>query len=117
MSVVTLCVVGAAALFSLIMFAKMAGEAKPGYAFAVFWLGVAGAITASIMAMTRPRGAAAGVGMPLRPMGPPLGYPPAHFQLPMPQVQQGMPCPTCHTPTIWVAQYNRWFCQRCNQYP
>ena len=25
-------------------------------------------------------------------------------------------CPACGTPLQWVAQYQRWFCTRCNQY-
>ena len=25
-------------------------------------------------------------------------------------------CPTCGTPLQWVAQYQRWFCTRCNAY-
>ena len=29
---------------------------------------------------------------------------------------QGAPCQTCQTPTTWVAQYNRWFCARCQKY-
>jgi hypothetical protein len=30
--------------------------------------------------------------------------------------QQGPAHPTCGTPMTWAAQYNRWFCPRCNQY-
>ena len=30
--------------------------------------------------------------------------------------QQAGPGHTCGTPMMWVAQYNRWFCSRCNQY-
>lgn len=30
--------------------------------------------------------------------------------------QQAGPGHTCGTPMVWVAQYNRWFCSRCNQY-
>jgi hypothetical protein len=33
-----------------------------------------------------------------------------------PAAQAGPPHPTCGTPATWVAQYNRWFCTRCNQY-
>lgn len=25
-------------------------------------------------------------------------------------------CPVCGSPLQWVAQYQRWFCTRCNQY-
>ncbi len=35
---------------------------------------------------------------------------------PQPQAAQGAPCPTCGTPPMWVAQYGRMFCQRCNKY-
>ena len=117
MSIVTLSVVGVAGLFGLIVLAQKPGGASFGYAFAMFWLGAAGAIAASIIAMTRPRGATPAVGMPLRPMGPPLGmpYPPYPQQAAL--QHRGMPCRACQTPTVWVAQYNRWFCQRCNQYP
>jgi hypothetical protein len=32
------------------------------------------------------------------------------------QAPVGQPCPTCQTPVQWVAQYQRWFCQRCQRY-
>jgi hypothetical protein len=38
------------------------------------------------------------------------------MQQQQPMAQQGQPCPTCQTPVTWVAQYQRWFCQRCQQY-
>ncbi|HTJ44635.1 MAG TPA: hypothetical protein VL463_21165 [Kofleriaceae bacterium] len=30
--------------------------------------------------------------------------------------QQQYPCPRCQGPLQWAAQYNRWFCARCQQY-
>ncbi|MEO8705433.1 MAG: hypothetical protein ABI867_35710 [Kofleriaceae bacterium] len=123
------------------------GGASFGYAFYMFWLGAISAITASVMAMMRPRAPSAMMrpGMPgMQPMygAPPQGmYPPQYgapqqggYGAPMQQQQppmqqpmqmqqhpmgapQGAACPTCQTPTTWVAQYNRWFCQRCNKYP
>lgn len=68
-----------------------------------------------------------GPGMPGQP---PQGQPQQNPYAPPPQAQpapvaaaapsgaaaQGAPCGTCQTPTTWVAQYNRWFCTRCNQY-
>jgi len=44
-------------------------------------------------------------GYPVQP-----GYPAA------PQAAPAAACPTCGTPLQWVAQYQRWFCTRCNQY-
>jgi len=35
---------------------------------------------------------------------------------PQPQAQQVPAHPVCGTPMTWAAQYNRWFCPRCNQY-
>jgi hypothetical protein len=36
---------------------------------------------------------------------------------PMPmQGGQPGPCPRCNSPVTFVAQYGRWFCQRCQQY-
>jgi len=52
-------------------------------------------------------------GSPYAPGGAPQqAYSPAPQQ---PAAQAGPPH-TCGTPTTWVAQYNRWFCTRCNQY-
>jgi hypothetical protein len=148
LAVLVLSFAGAAALFVLVILLKsMSGSgASFGYAFFLFWLGAASAITASVMAMMRPRPAGRPMAMGMRPGMPMPGYgqpqygnpghppqygaPPAQYgaspqasyappgmqQAPM-AAPQGAPCPTCQTPTVWVAQYNRWFCQRCNQYP
>jgi hypothetical protein len=150
LAVLVLSFAGAAALFVIILLVKAGGGGgvKFGYAFYMFWLGAASAITASIMAMMRPRapmqmrpgmpgmpgmygmpgqhpGMRPGMPQPMYGQPPQQGYAPPGMQ-PQPQpmqpqapmpAAQGAPCPTCQTPTMWVAQYNRWFCQRCNQYP
>jgi len=46
--------------------------------------------------------------VPVYPVQP--GYPAA------PQAPSVAACPTCGTQLQWVAQYQRWFCTRCNQY-
>ncbi|MBS1122007.1 MAG: glycine-rich protein A3-like [Deltaproteobacteria bacterium] len=53
----------------------------------------------------------------------PQGYAPQPSQPPQQQMyqppqqpQQGAPCPTCATPSTWVAQYGRMFCAPCNKY-
>jgi hypothetical protein len=84
------------------------------------------------MPMGNPYGAPMG-----NPYGPPLVPPMANPYAPPPQAPpqqgpspyaprpavdasaaptQGAPCQTCQTPTTWVAQYNRWFCTRCQKY-
>jgi hypothetical protein len=52
-----------------------------------------------------------------QPMPQPVAAAPAMQQPQQPQAAQGaQPCNTCGTPATWVAQYSRWFCQRCNRY-
>ncbi len=46
----------------------------------------------------------------------PGGQPQQQPYNPQPQAQQGPAHPVCGTPMQWAAQYNRWFCPRCNQY-
>jgi hypothetical protein len=128
LSVITMCAVAAAGLFSLIilLWASFRGI---GYGVGVFWAGIAATLTGSIIAMARPRAP-----QMMRPMMyPPHMQRPMHpnqpqYQQPMqqqPQYQQAMqqqplqpgaPCPTCSSPTMWVQQYGRIFCQRCNKY-
>jgi hypothetical protein len=143
LSLITVIIVGCAGLLSLVLLLKYGkGEAKFGLAFYAFWLAVMATVAACIIAMLRPRAAG---GQPMRPMGMP-GMQPQMYpgqqpmqqqpqmypgQQPMQQqpqmypgqqpmqpqqAPQGAPCPTCATPTTWVAQYTRWFCQRCNKY-
>jgi hypothetical protein len=102
-----------------------------GPAFYLFWLSTIGVLVAGILAMQRP--AIAGqmpMGYPSQPMGypglPPMGYPgqppmggPVASAPVMPVAAMpppGPPCTTCGTPTTFVAQYNKQFCQRCNRY-
>jgi hypothetical protein len=47
---------------------------------------------------------------PQQPAAPPQAQPA------QPAQQAGPPHPKCGTPGTWVAQYNRWFCTRCNEY-
>jgi hypothetical protein len=43
---------------------------------------------------------------------PVMMYPPMYT---VPAVAPAV-CPACGTPLQWVAQYQRWFCPRCNAY-
>ncbi len=96
-----------------------------GYGVPVFFLGAGAVLTGSIMGMTRPRPPQAA-----RPaMYPPQMYganmyapPPQHvapgsspYAPPGPPTY-GPPCPTCTTPTMWIAQYSRMLCSKCNRY-
>ncbi|MCD6563887.1 MAG: hypothetical protein J7K23_08260 [Thermoproteales archaeon] len=56
----------------------------------------------------------------------PTPYPqqPYYQQAPAPQAQQTTPsttqqapkCPVCGTPLVWVEQYKRWYCTKCQKY-
>lgn len=51
----------------------------------------------------------------------PYGYPPVPPDAAGPAPAGPAPfaapaCPVCGTPTIWVAQYGRWYCARCQAY-
>jgi len=53
----------------------------------------------------------------------PSPYPQQYYQQPAaPQVQQPAPatqqpkCPVCGSPLVWVQQYRRWYCTKCNKY-
>jgi hypothetical protein len=97
-----------------------------GYSFWLFWVGGAAALTGAIMANMNKAAGAAVAGAPgMYPSGPmsggynPYAQPPVQMAPTQPtgqQVQTGPACPACATPATWVAQYNRWFCSRCNQY-
>jgi hypothetical protein len=54
--------------------------------------------------------------MQQQPMPQPVAAAPAMQQPQQPQAAGAQPCNTCGTPATWVAQYSRWFCQRCNRY-
>jgi hypothetical protein len=143
LAVIAMCLVAGAALFAVFLILVISKGRGVSYGVGVFFLGTAGVVTGAIMAMTRP--APPRPQMPYRPMGmPPMGMPmanpyaqpyappqanpyaaPAQQQPPgpspyaPPQQQasaQGAPCQTCQSPTTWVAQYNRWFCARCQKY-
>ncbi|RLE59155.1 MAG: hypothetical protein DRJ35_06405 [Thermoprotei archaeon] len=51
-------------------------------------------------------------------------YPQPYTQPPPAQTQPAQPtqsgetprCPVCGTPLVYVAQYNRWYCPKCNKY-
>ena len=143
LSLITVIIVGCAALLSIVLLVKYGkGDAKFGIAFYAFWVAVIATVTACILAMVR---APVVGGQPMRPMGmhpgmqpqmypgqmqQPQMYPGQQPMQPQPmqpqymqpqpmqpqQAPQGAPCPTCAAPTTWVAQYTRWFCQRCNKY-
>lgn len=49
-----------------------------------------------------------------QPMQPQMQQP--QMQQPQAAGQQQYPCPRCQTPLQWAAQYQRWFCGRCQQY-
>jgi hypothetical protein len=59
-------------------------------------------------------------GMPGQPMQQGMPGQPMPQQQPMAAAPQGgqqqYPCPRCQAPLQWAAQYNRWFCARCQQY-
>jgi hypothetical protein len=61
------------------------------------------------MQLQQPMGAQPGQPMPQQPM---MAAQPAMAQAAQPQY----PCPRCQTPLQWAAQYQRWFCGRCQQY-
>jgi hypothetical protein len=118
----------------------------PGYGFFLFLVGSIAAVVGSIMAMSRARGMSAGQLPRPYPMQGQQPYPPQQQPYPPQgqpyqqapqqqnpyapgaqpqqpynpqqgqQAQQGPAHPTCGTPMQWAAQYNRWFCPRCNQY-
>jgi len=47
--------------------------------------------------------------MPAPPVAPPAaGAPAAPFSVPA--------CPVCGSPLMWVPQYGRWYCTRCQAY-
>lgn len=112
------------------------------YGIFLFLLGVGGVIGGAIMGMMRPASPMMMGAYPGYPMGGPnMGWPgqapmqqqpmmpsgQVPMQQPMMQQQppqmsaprmqaQTAPCTTCGTPTTYVAQYQRYFCQRCNKY-
>ena len=55
-----------------------------------------------------------GQGMPQQ--GQPMQQQPMAQQAAPQGGQQQYPCPRCQSPLQWAAQYNRWFCARCQQY-
>lgn len=119
------------ALFGAILFFIRVDGAKVSYALPIFVVGALTTIVAAAVALGRPRLA---VPMPpmrfgayAAPMGHPYGAPMGNPYAPQPGANpyappgapaaaQGAPCAACSTPTTWVAQYNRWFCARCNKY-
>ncbi|HEU0032769.1 MAG TPA: hypothetical protein VFQ53_19190 [Kofleriaceae bacterium] len=131
MSILAMCFASGAALLVLALLGKYGGSGA-SYGLAIFFLGFAVTLTGSIMGMSRkgvPRPMMMRPGMPMQPGMP---YPPYGSQMPPqgaygapqganpygPQAAavQGAPCATCSTPTTWVAQYNRWYCNRCQKY-
>jgi hypothetical protein len=73
-----------------------------GYSAALFFIGFAVMLTGTILVMTGPSSSPAFAGGAQMPMPMPTGAPP--------------PCPTCSTGTTFVAQYQRFYCARCNRY-
>jgi hypothetical protein len=115
--------VALAMVFALAFTGKVGHMASFGAAFYLFWLSSVGVLVSGIMGMTRAPAQATGM-----PMGYPQGYqmPPQQgyqqqgyqqpgYQQPQPQMPVTQ-CNTCGGPTMFVAQYNRQFCQRCNRY-
>jgi hypothetical protein len=99
---------------------EMKGEMKPslGYSFFLTYMGLVGAFVAGLAMIGPAAKKMAGGGMPMPYGGMPMqqGYP---MQQPMMQQQppmQGQACPRCGGQATFVAQYQRWFCQRCQQY-
>jgi hypothetical protein len=81
----------------------------PSWSMGLAFIGLIGALITSLVAL--PKG---GAPQPMMMMQPMQGNP-MMMQQP-PQVMQGQPCPRCQQPLQFVAQYQRWFCQRCQQY-
>jgi hypothetical protein len=60
-------------------------------------------------------------GAPMHPQGAPMHQQGAPMQQQAAPQQHGAPaqqypCPRCQSPLQWAAQYQRWFCARCQQY-
>jgi hypothetical protein len=86
-------------------------EISPGFSFFLALVGY-GAATAAIWLFA---------GLPAVPAAAPGAQPVAQAVAPMAQLpplgaQQAHPCPRCHAPLTFVAQYNRWYCNACQQY-
>ena len=119
-------VTAGAALFGLFIIFRSMGLSIGVGAF-VFLGGIAAALTGSIMGMMRK-----GPPQPMQPMGmrPPMYPQQQMYPQPQPMYPQqptyqqpmnqppplGGPCPKCSNTTMWVAQYAKWFCTRCNNY-
>jgi hypothetical protein len=46
----------------------------------------------------------------------PVGQMPGQQMQPPPAMQAAPPCPRCQRPLVFVAQYQRWFCEGCKDY-
>jgi hypothetical protein len=112
-------VVGITGALMLLFIARVFSEThggglKLGYSAYTAILGVIGAFIAAA-AMLGPVAKRAGAGQPVA-----MGYP-MHMQQPMMMqppmmMQQPQGCPRCGNQLTFVPQYQRFFCQRCQQY-
>ena len=55
-----------------------------------------------------------GGGQPMSPQQ--MGTAPTMASTPAAAAQPTYPCPRCQKPLVFVAQYQRWFCEACRQY-
>ena len=90
-------------MFVVRIFVEMKGSMKPdfGWSFFVDYMGLIGAFVAGV-AMIGPAGKQAA--------------PMMHMPMQQPMMMQQYPCPRCGGQLTFVAQYQRWFCPRCQQY-
>ena len=61
-------------------------------------------------------GAGATAGLPMNVHAPHAPQQPPQQAQPPAQAHPTYPCPRCQRPLVFVAQYQRWFCESCKQY-
>ena len=118
-------------MFSIIFLATLPGRAKGismGAGFPLALVGGGLAIAGGLMLMQwekSPEGQAAKAGAPTGAPGypglpaggaPPMGAPMAMGGPPPPAAAPSTPCTRCGAPARWIAEHNRWFCDREQQY-
>jgi hypothetical protein len=89
----------------------------PGWAF---FLAVAALVTALILIqnvskLVKTSSLTATFAM-VQPAVPPQGQPPAHYLASNPPAPHTYPCLQCHVNLVFVAQYQRWYCENCKEY-